>query len=126
MTPLPTRSTCTYTLFPHTTLFRSPQSAATGTLTIMAGGAPGDFQAALPVLRLLGANVTHMGPPGSGQTAKILNQAIVGAGFALMTEAVLLAEAAGIDAARLPQCLGGGLADRVLLDRKSTRLNSRH
>lgn len=102
-----------------------PPAAANGTLTIMVGGAPEDFQAALPVLRELGANVTHMGPPGSGQTAKILNQAIVGAGFALMTEAVLLAEAAGIDAARLPQCLAGGLADSALLQKLYPRIAGR-
>jgi len=102
-----------------------PPAAAEGTLTIMAGGAADDVQAALPVLRVLGANVTHMGPPGSGQTAKILNQAIVGAGFALMTEAVLLAESAGIEVARLPQCLAGGLADSALLQKLYPRIAER-
>ena len=53
---------------------------------------------------------THMGPSGAGMGAKMLNQLIVGCGHAVMAEAVILAEAAGIDAARLPECLAGGHA----------------
>ena len=61
-------------------------------------------------LRELGANVTHLGPLGAGQTAKIINQAIVGAGFVVLAEALAIAEAAGIDAAALPRGLAGGFA----------------
>lgn len=102
-----------------------PAAALDGALTIMVGGSPEDFRQAEPVLRDLGAQVTLMGPCGSGQTAKIINQAIVGVGYALMTEAVLLAEAAGIDVERLPQCLSSGLADSVLLQRLYPRIAQR-
>lgn len=101
-----------------------PAAARAGSLAIMAGGADADLGRALPILRCLG-RVTHMGPVGAGQTAKVLNQAIVGAGFALMSEVVLLAEAAGIDAARLPDCLAGGLADSVLLQKIYPRIHAR-
>lgn len=102
-----------------------PGAAREGTLTIMAGGAPEDFARGQPVLAELGANVTLMGGVGAGQTAKIINQAIVGAGYVLMTEACLLAEAAGIDAARLPECLAGGFADSALLRKLYPRIARR-
>lgn len=92
-----------------------PAAAEAGRLTLMAGGEPGDLEAAAPVLSVLASNITRMGPVGAGQTAKLVNQALVGAGFVLMAEALAMAEAAGLDAARLPACLAGGLADSALL-----------
>ncbi|RZL05305.1 MAG: NAD(P)-dependent oxidoreductase, partial [Rubrivivax sp.] len=61
--------------------------------------------------------LTHIGPQGAGQTAKIINQAIVGVGYVLMAETLALAEAAGIDASRLPAALAGGMADSTVLKR---------
>jgi 3-hydroxyisobutyrate dehydrogenase len=91
----------------------------------MAGGSDDDLERARPILADLGSNVTPMGPVGAGQTTKIINQAIVGAGYVLMTEAVRLAEAAGIDAARLPSCLAGGFADSALLQSLLPRIHRR-
>jgi 3-hydroxyisobutyrate dehydrogenase len=102
-----------------------PDAARHGTLTIMAGGAAEDIEAARPVLADLARNVTHMGPAGSGQVTKAINQAIVGTGFVVMAEALALAESAGIDAARLPACLAGGLADSVLLQRIYPQMQAR-
>lgn len=92
-----------------------PGGAREGALTVMAGGDAEDIAAIAPAMADLAANFTHVGPVGSGQTAKILNQAIVGTGYVLMAEALALAEAAGLDASRLPQCLAGGHADSNLL-----------
>ncbi|HKX08483.1 MAG TPA: NAD(P)-dependent oxidoreductase [Stellaceae bacterium] len=92
-----------------------PAAARDGTMTVMAGGSTADIAEIAPVMADLAANFTHVGPVGAGQTAKILNQAIVGTGYVLMAEALALAEAAGIDAAKLPQCLAGGHADSNLL-----------
>jgi len=94
-----------------------PLAARDGTMTVMAGGAAADIAAIAPLMRDMAGNFTHMGPVGAGQTAKIINQAIVGTGYAVMAEALVLAEAAGIDAARLPDCLAGGFADSALLRR---------
>jgi 3-hydroxyisobutyrate dehydrogenase-like beta-hydroxyacid dehydrogenase len=66
-----------------------------------------------------------MGPPGSGLVAKMINQLIVGSGHAVMAEALLLAEAAGIDAARVPECLAGGHADGSLLQKLYPRMAKR-
>ena len=92
-----------------------PAAARDGSMTVMAGGEAADIAEIAPVMADLAANFTHVGPIGAGQTAKILNQAIVGTGYVLMAEALALAEAAGIDAAKLPQCLAGGHADSNLL-----------
>jgi 3-hydroxyisobutyrate dehydrogenase len=94
-----------------------PAAAGDGQLTIMMGGAEDDVAKAKLVLADLSANLTHIGPLSAGQTAKIINQAIVGVGYVLMGEALALAEAAGIDAARLPAALAGGMADSTVLKR---------
>lgn len=102
-----------------------PQLARTGGMTVMAGGSEEDFAAARPLLEQMSANLTLMGPVGAGQTTKIINQAIVGTGYVVMAEALMLAEAAGIDAARLPQCLAGGHADSSLLQRLYPQMQQR-
>lgn len=102
-----------------------PHAARAGTLTAMAGGAPEDFEQARAVLGALATNLTLMGPVGAGQTTKVINQAIVGTGFVLMAEALALAEAAGIDAAALPQGLAGGFADSELLRRIYVQMQQR-
>jgi len=90
-------------------------AARDGTLTIMAGGGAADIAAIAPVMSALAGHFTHIGALGAGQTAKILNQVIVGTGYVLMAETLALAEAAGLDAAKLPDCLAGGFADSNLL-----------
>ena len=57
--------------------------------------------------------------------AKVINQAIVGTTYVLMAEALMLAEASGIDAAKLPQCLAGGHADGSLLRHLYPRMQAR-
>ncbi|MCS6779778.1 MAG: NAD(P)-dependent oxidoreductase [Geminicoccaceae bacterium] len=94
-----------------------PGPAREGRLTIMAGGDAADLERARPVLEALAANLTHMGPLGMGQTAKIANQAIVGVGYLLMAEVLALVERAGLDASLLPKALAGGMADSTVLQR---------
>lgn len=102
-----------------------PPAAGSGTLTVMAGGEAADIAKAQPLFADVAGRFTHMGPPAAGMATKMLNQLIVGAGHAVMAEAVVLAEAAGIDAARLPECLAGGLADSALLQKLYPRMQRR-
>lgn len=102
-----------------------PPASGSGTLTIMAGGEAADIAKAQPLFADIAGRFTHMGPPTAGMATKMLNQLIVGAGHAVMAEAVVLAEAAGIDAARLPECLAGGLADSALLQKLYPRMQRR-
>ncbi len=102
-----------------------PPASGSGQLTIMAGGEPADIEAAMPLLRDVSQRCTHMGPAGSGLAAKMINQLVVGVGHAMMAEAIVLAEGAGIDPARIPECLAGGLADSSLLQRFWPRMAKR-
>ena len=102
-----------------------PPAARDGTMTVMAGGAPEDIETLRPLMADMAGNFTHMGPSGAGQTTKMINQAIVGTGYVLMAEALVLAERAGIDAARLPQALAGGHADSNLLRKLYPQMQAR-
>jgi len=102
-----------------------PPASGSGTLTVMAGGETAEIERARPLFADVAGRFTHMGPAGAGMAAKMLNQLIVGAGHAVMAEAVVLAEAAGIDPARLPECLAGGLADSALLQKLYPRMVKR-
>ena len=102
-----------------------PPAARDGTMTVMAGGEPDDIARVRPLMADMAANFTHMGPSGAGQTTKMINQAIVGTGYVVMAEALVLAERAGIDAALLPQCLAGGHADSNLLRKLYPQMQAR-
>ena len=102
-----------------------PPASGSGTLTVMAGGDAAEIERAKVLFADISGRFTHMGPNGAGMAAKMLNQLIVGCGHAVMAEAVILAEAAGIDAARLPDCLAGGHADGSLLQKLYPRMQRR-
>ena len=102
-----------------------PPASGTGMLTVMAGGTPEDIARVTPMMADIAARFTHMGPVGSGLVAKMINQLIVGCGHAVMAEALLLAESAGIDAGRIPECLAGGHADGTLLQKLYPRMAQR-
>lgn len=92
-----------------------PPAVANGTLTVMAGGEPEDFERIADLMKDVSGRCTRMGPTGAGLAAKMINQLIVGVGQATLAEAEALAETAGIDAARIPECLSGGYADGPML-----------
>jgi 3-hydroxyisobutyrate dehydrogenase len=88
-----------------------PPAVEAGTLTVMAGGEAADLERIAPLMKDIAGRCTHMGPVGAGLAAKMINQLIVGVGMAMLAEAMGLCAKAGIDAARIPECLGGGYAD---------------
>lgn len=89
--------------------------AEEGTLAVMAGGDVADIERVRPYVLAMARRLTHMGPTGAGQTAKLCNQVIVGCAMAVLAEATRLAVNAGIDAKRLPEALAGGFADSIPL-----------
>jgi len=101
------------------------RGAIDGKLSIMVGGAAGDFTAALPVFQALGATIEHVGPAGSGQLVKVANQLLVGGIIELVSEALLLIEAAGVDADPAVRVLAGGLAGNRVLDLKAAGMLAR-
>lgn len=71
--------------------------ATDGTLAIMVGGTPADFEAARPALAAMGANVIHVGPVGSGEVVKLCNNLIAGVAAVAVSEAFRIAEGFGVD-----------------------------
>ena len=101
-----------------------PPAAGTGELAIMVGGNDDDVVQVQPVLDTLGHN-THMGPLGTGQVTKMVNQVLVLNNFTLLAEAVTLAKNAGIDPAKVPEALKGGYADSPMFQRFFPRMIQR-
>lgn len=92
-----------------------PPAARAGTLAIMLGGAERDIARASGVIDHLAATATHFGAVGAGQTAKMVNQVLVLNNYVVLAEALALAEAGGIDAAKIPEALAAGHAGSNLL-----------
>jgi len=91
-----------------------PAAAAAGTLAIMAGGEAAAIERIAPVMERLG-RLTHLGPVGAGQATKLVNQTLVLTSYCVMAEALRLAEAYGVDAAKIPAALAPGHAGSNLL-----------
>ena len=92
-----------------------PRGAEKGSLAIMAGGADADVARARPLLEALGANVAHVGAPGSGHAMKIVNQVIVCLSIGGVAEALALAASMGFAAAEVQAALRGSTADNAQL-----------
>ncbi|HEX2313656.1 MAG TPA: NAD(P)-binding domain-containing protein [Thermomonospora sp.] len=101
------------------------QGAVDGVLSIMVGGSPEDFAAAGPVFEAVGRTVRLVGGNGAGQYVKAANQLVVGGTYALVAEAIVLMEAAGVDAAAGLDVLAGGLAASRILDLKRESMLAR-
>lgn len=98
------------------------EGAVAGTLTIMVGGEPTDVERAHDVLHAMGRTVTHLGPIGSGQVAKAVNQVILCGTYLGVAEGVVLAMKAGMDVERLITALAGGAAGSWVLQNRSGRM----
>ncbi|MQA07691.1 MAG: 2-hydroxy-3-oxopropionate reductase [Pseudonocardiaceae bacterium] len=101
------------------------QGAIDGTLSIMVGGPADAFDAAKPVLDVLGGTVVHVGPSGAGQTVKAANQLIVAGTIELVAESLVFLKAHGVDTEAAIRVLAGGLAGNRILDRKAAAMTSR-
>ncbi|KIT15243.1 NAD(P)-dependent oxidoreductase [Jannaschia aquimarina] len=100
------------------------RGAEAGTLAIMVGGSEADFERVAPILRALG-NPVRVGPVGSGQLAKLANQAIVANTIACVAEAMLLLQRGGADPAAVREALKGGFADSTILQQHGARMTER-
>lgn len=82
------------------------QGAQAGTLTIMVGGENEAFTQARPVLEAMGKKIFHVGPSGSGEVIKLVNNVLVGAIAAATAEAFVLGAKAGADVAVMAEVIG--------------------
>ncbi len=102
-----------------------PEGAEAGTLAIMAGGDEDDVAKIMPVMQAVSSAFTVFGPVGSGQVAKMVNQILVLNNYAVIAEALALAEAGGIDASKIPAALATGHAGSNLLNMAFPRMIAR-
>ena len=99
--------------------------AENATLAIMVGGDADDVAYARPLFEVLGKTIVHVGPHGAGQTVKAANQLVVGGIYALVSEAIVLLEASGVDPVAGLDVLAGGLAGSRILDLKRASMINR-
>jgi 3-hydroxyisobutyrate dehydrogenase len=98
------------------------EGAVAGTLTIMVGGEPADVERGRDVLAAMGRTITHLGPVGSGQIAKAVNQVILCGTYLGVAEGIVLAMKAGVDVEALVTALSGGAAGSWILQNRSGRM----
>ena len=98
------------------------EGAQKATLTIFVGGEPADAERARPVLAALGKTITHVGPIGSGQAVKAVNQVILAGTYLGVAEGIVLAMKSGLDVAQVVEALGGGAAQSWVLANRSGRM----
>ncbi|MCU0280966.1 MAG: NAD(P)-dependent oxidoreductase [Acidimicrobiia bacterium] len=101
------------------------EGAARGTLSIMVGGDPADLERARPYLEAYGTAVTHVGPTGAGQMAKLVNQILVVVTQQGVGEALLLAQAGGLDLGRTIDAVKGGAAGSWMLANRGPQMARR-
>ena len=98
------------------------EGAKKGTLSIFVGGEAADLERAHPVLAAMGTTITHVGPIGSGQAVKAVNQVILAGTYLGVAEGVVLAIKAGLDVEQVVGALSGGAAQSWVLANRSGRM----
>ena len=90
-------------------------------LAIMVGGKREIFEKTKKLLKSMGT-VTYVGKTGSGQVAKLANQAIVGITIGAVSEALILAKAAGADPKAVRNAIKTGFAGSPILENHGKRI----
>jgi 3-hydroxyisobutyrate dehydrogenase len=98
------------------------EGAQKATLTIFVGAAPAVFERARPILEVIGKTITHVGPVGSGQAVKAVNQVILAGAYLGVAEGIVLAIKAGLDVEQVVGALSGGAAQSWVLANRSGRM----
>jgi 3-hydroxyisobutyrate dehydrogenase len=84
--------------------------ARNATLSIMVGGEKSAFEKVLPLLKLMGKNIIHCGPSGTGQLTKLVNQICVSVTNMAVCEALVFAKRNGLDMDKTIEAVAGGAA----------------
>ena len=93
--------------------------AIDGTLSFMVGGKQEVFDAHKELLGTMGASVVRCGDVGAGNTTKLANQIIVACNIQALSEALTLAQKAGVDPELVFQAIKGGLAGSTVMNAKA-------
>ena len=98
------------------------EGAVRGTLSIMIGGEADDVARARPYLEAFGTTITHVGGLGDGQAVKLVNQILVVVNQLAVSEALMFAEAAGLDLERTLDAVSGGAAGSWMLANRGPQM----
>ncbi len=101
------------------------EGAAKGTLSIMIGGEAAQVERAMPVLQAMGQTITHVGDQGAGQMVKLVNQILVVGNALAMSEALVFAQAGGLDLRKTLDAVKGGAAGSWMLSNRGPQILER-
>lgn len=101
------------------------EGAENGTLSIMVGGDASQFERARPCFDAMGTTITHVGPRGAGQAVKLVNQILVVVTMLGVSEALLFAEASGVDLERALAAVTQGAAGSWMLSNRGPQVVDR-
>ncbi len=98
------------------------EGAIQGTLAIMCGGTKTDMARAMPILQVIGKNVTHVGALGAGQVTKAINQIAIAGTYRAIAEGLVLASRSDIDPKKVVEAICGGAAASWVMDHRSDNM----
>jgi len=101
------------------------EGAAKGTLSIMVGGEATQVERAMPFFKAMGKAITHVGPLGSGQKVKLVNQILVVVNALAVSEALVFAQGAGLDLAKTLEAVVPGAAGSWMLANRGPQVIQR-
>lgn len=101
------------------------EGAARGTLTIMVGGPAEAVERARPCFQAMGKTITHVGDHGAGQMVKLVNQILVVVTMLGVGEALLFAQAGGLDLEKTLAAVSGGAAGSWMLSNRGPQVIAR-
>ena len=101
------------------------EGAANGTLSIMIGGEKEQFNRALPYLEAMGKGITLVGDQGAGQLDKLVNQILVVVTGLAVSEAMVFAQAGGLDLEKTLKAVEGGAAASWMLSARGPQMIER-
>ncbi len=96
------------------------EGAVKGTLAMMVGGDETVLDRARETLDAITRSIVHIGPCGSGQACKAVNQIICAGLYETVAEALAFGEAAGLDMDKVVEVVSGGAAANWVLDNRSS------
>jgi 3-hydroxyisobutyrate dehydrogenase len=94
------------------------EGAEKGTMVMMLGGDPSLMARLQPLLEVITSKTAHMGPVGSGQATKAVNQIMVAGINQAVTEALAFGAAQGLDLDKVIELLGGGAGGNWFLSHR--------
>ena len=98
--------------------------AENGVLTVMCGGSDETFERARPILDSYARSLTLIGPTGSGQMCKMVNQLCIAGLVQGLSEGIHLAQKSGLDVAKVIQAISGGAAQSWQMENRWETMNA--